>query len=220
LHCFFSVAFRPIVALSIRTVFLYDRFVHRSADIDIINRFKNGDTSAFGEIVLKYQDKVYNLCRHMLGNAEDAEDAAQDVFLKAFQALPRFQPEASLFTWLYRIATNTCLDHKRKPVWESLFGITAKGEELVHDRASDAPSPEKLYQAKQIDQALQESLGKLSPKLRAIIILKEIEDLSYEEIADTLEISVGTVKSRIARAREELKILMQKFREQNPEQIV
>ena len=76
--------------------------------------------------------------------------------------------------------------------------------------------PEKLYQAKQIDQALQEGLGKLSPKLRAIIILKEIEELSYEEIADTLEISMGTVKSRIARAREELQKLMKKFREQNP----
>jgi RNA polymerase sigma-70 factor, ECF subfamily len=216
LHCFFSVAFRPIVALSIRTVFRYDRFVHRSADIDIINRFKNGDTSAFGEIVLKYQDKVYNLCRHMLRSAEDAEDAAQDVFLKAFQALPKFQPDASLSTWLYRIATNTCIDRRKKPIFESLFGDSGEGEKLINDRASDAPSPEKLYQSKQIDQALQENLGKLSPKLRAIIILKEIEDLSYEEIADTLEISMGTVKSRIARAREELQKLMQNFREQNP----
>lgn len=190
--------------------------VHGSADIDLINRFKNGDSSAFGEIVIRYQDKIYNLCRHMLGNPQDAEDAAQDVFLKAFQALPKFQPDASLFTWLYRIAANTCIDRKRKPLWESLFGNSADGEELVHDRASEAPSPEKLYQAKQIDRAMQESLGKLSPKLRAVIILKEIEELSYEEIADTLEISMGTVKSRIARAREELQKLMQKFREQNP----
>jgi RNA polymerase sigma-70 factor (ECF subfamily) len=188
----------------------------KSEDLQVIDRFKNGDASAFGEIVLKYQDKIYNLCRHMLGNAEDAEDAAQDVFLKAYQALPKFQPEASLYTWLYRIATNTCIDYKKKPIFESLFGDSGEGEKLIHDRASDAPSPEKLYQSRQIGQALEGCLGILSPKLRAIIILKEIEELPYEEIADTLEISMGTVKSRIARAREELQKLMKKFREQNP----
>ena len=190
--------------------------MHSTDDLNFAERFQNGDISAFGDIVLKYQDKIYNLCRHMLGNANDAEDAAQDVFLKAYQALPKFQPEASLYTWLYRIATNTCIDYKKKPIFESLFGDSGEGERLVHDRASDAPSPEKLYESKQIDQALQESLGKLSPKLRAIIILKEIEELSYEEIGDTLEISMGTVKSRIARAREELQKLMLEFREQNP----
>jgi RNA polymerase sigma-70 factor (ECF subfamily) len=138
------------------------------------------------------------------------------VFLKAYQSLPKFRPEASLYTWLYRIATNTCIDYKRKPIFESLFDGSEEEERLVHDRSSDAPSPELLYQSKQIDQALQESLGKLSPKLRAIIILKEIEELSYEEIADTLDISTGTVKSRIARAREALQKSMKKFREQNP----
>jgi len=190
--------------------------VQNDDDLSLINRFKEGDASAFGEIVSKYQNKVYNLCRHMLRNAEDAEDAAQDVFLKAYQALPKFQPDASLYTWLYRIATNTCIDYKKKPIFESLFGDNGEGERLIHDRASEAPSPEKLYQSKQIDQALQESLAKLSPKLRAIIILKEIEELSYEEIADTLDISMGTVKSRIARARAELQQLMNIFREQNP----
>jgi RNA polymerase sigma-70 factor, ECF subfamily len=185
-------------------------------DNSIIKKHKNGDPTAFEDLVLAYQDKIYNLCRYMLGNAHDAEDAAQDTFLKAYQALPKFRPEASLYTWLYRIATNTCIDYKRKPVFESLFGDSEEGERLVHDRASDAPSPEQLYQSKQIDQALKEGLGKLSSKLRAIIILKEIEELSYEEIADTLEISMGTVKSRIARAREELQKMMQKFREQNP----
>jgi RNA polymerase sigma-70 factor (ECF subfamily) len=189
--------------------------VQNSDDFTLITRFKSGDTSAFEQILLVHQDRIYNLCRHMLGNAHDAEDAAQDVFLKAYQALPKFQPDASLYTWLYRIATNTCIDYKRKPVFESLFGGPGDEEGLVHDRASDSPSPEKLYQSKQIGLALQESLGKLSPKLRAIIVLKELEELSYEEIADTLDISMGTVKSRIARAREEMQKLMKKFREQN-----
>ena len=185
-------------------------------EIKLITRFKNGDASAFEEILLAHQDRIYNLCRHMLGNAHDAEDAAQDTFLKAYQALPKFQPDASLYTWLYRIATNVCIDRRRKPVFESLFGGSDEGEQLVHDHASDAPSPEKLYQSKQLGQALQESLDRLSPKLRAIIVLKEIEELSYEEIADVLDISMGTVKSRIARAREELQKYMIQFREQNP----
>ncbi len=179
-------------------------------DLTLIKRFQNGDASAFGEIVLKYQDKIYNLCRQMLGNPADAEDAAQDAFLKAYQALPKFQPDASLYTWLYRIATNTCIDFKRKPVFESLFADSGEGEKLVHDRASDDPSPERLYQSKQIDRALQTCLENLSAKLRAIIVLKEVEEMSYEKIAETLDISMGTVKSRIARAREELQDCMKK----------
>ncbi len=191
-------------------------FVQKDDDRTLVDRFKKGDPSAFGEIVLKYQDKIYNLCRHMLGSPHDAEDAAQDAFLKAYQALHKFKPEASLYTWLYRIASNTCIDYKRKPVWESLFGTSEEGDRLVHDRASGSPSPEQLYQSKEIDRALQEGLGKLSPKLRAVIVLKEIEELSYGEIAEALDISMGTVKSRIARAREELQKIMINFREQNP----
>ncbi len=187
----------------------------KTADITAVDRFKAGNLSGFEDIVRKYQDRIYNLCRRMLENPHDAEDAAQDVFLKAFQAVPKFRPDASLYTWLYRIAINTCIDYKRKPVFESLFGGSGEEEKLVHDRASDAPSPEKFCQSKQMSRALRESLGTLSPKLRAIIILREIEELSYEEIADTLEISAGTVKSRIARAREDLQKLMKKFREQN-----
>jgi RNA polymerase sigma-70 factor, ECF subfamily len=87
------------------------------------------------------------------------------VFLKAYQALPKFQPDASLYTWLYRIATNTCIDYKRKPIFESLFGGSEKEERLVHDHASDAPSPKKLFQAQQIDKASQ-GLGRSSLKLR------------------------------------------------------
>lgn len=185
--------------------------VQNSDNRSLIDRFKKNDTSAYGEIVLKYQDKIYNLCRHLLGNSHDAEDAAQDVFLKAYQALPRFKPEASLYTWLYRIATNTCIDYRRKPIFAFLFYDSGNGETLVHDPASDAPSPEKLYQSKQIRQALEKCVDQLSPKLREIIVLKEVAELSYEEIAETLAISMGTVKSRIARAREDLQKCMKKY---------
>lgn len=182
-------------------------------DLPLIDRFKGGDQAAFEELVLKYQDRIYNLCRHMLGNTHEAEDAAQDAFLKAYQKLKDFKPEASLYTWLYRIAVNTCLDYKKRPFFESLFK-KAEGDEFVDESASDWPSPEKLYESKQIGLALHKSIKKLSSKLRTAIVLKEIEGFSYDEIADILEVSIGTVKSRISRAREELKVSMKKFTEQ------
>jgi len=188
--------------------------LHKKDDFNLINRFKDGDASAFDEIIFKYQDKLYNLCRHMLGNAHDAEDAAQDVFLKAYQNLNRFKPEASLLTWLYRIAINTCIDYRRKPFFESLFKNSKEGDVFVIDQPSDSPSPEKLYESKEIGNAIQFALGRLSEKLRTVIVLKEIEGLSYEEISEVLDVSIGTVKSRISRAREELKELLKKFREQ------
>lgn len=168
----------------------------------------------FEELLLKYQDRIYNLCRHMLGNLHDAEDAAQDVFIKAYRNLENFRPESSLYTWLYRIAVNTCLDYKKRPFFKSLFNITGEGEEVCVELLSDDPSPERLYELKQTGYALQECLNKLSAKLRAVIILKEVEGLTYEEIAEVLDISIGTVKSRISRGREELRESMKKFTEQ------
>ena len=184
-------------------------------DLPLIDRFKDGDQSAFEELLLKYQDRIYNLCRHLLGNTHEAEDAAQDTFLKAYQKLKDFKPEASLYTWLYRIAVNTCLDYKKRPLWESLFRKSDEDEEYILEPLSEDPSPEKLYESKQLGLALSKSLGKLSFKLRTVIILKEIEGLSYEEIADILEVSTGTVKSRISRAKEELRQRLKKFTEQN-----
>ena len=188
--------------------------MHKKDDLNLINRFKDGDASAFDEIIFKYQDKIYNLCRHILGNSHDAEDAAQDVFLKAYQNLNKFKPDSSLYTWLYRIAVNTCIDYRRKPLFESLLKTSKEGDVFAVDRPADSPSPERLYESKQISNAIQLALGRLSKKLRTVIVLKEIEGLSYEEMAEVLDVSIGTVKSRISRAREELKKLLKKFREQ------
>jgi RNA polymerase sigma-70 factor (ECF subfamily) len=186
-----------------------------SDESSVIDRFQKGEKAAFEELVLKYRDRIYNLCRHMLGNTHDAEDAAQDTFIKAYHNLDNFRPVASFYTWLYRIAVNTCLDYKKKPFFKSLFKKADNGEEFIDEPASDRPSPEKLYESKQIGRALHCSIGKLPSKLRTTIVLKEIEGLSYEEIADILEVSIGTVKSRISRAREELKQHLKKFTEQN-----
>ncbi|TAN41658.1 MAG: sigma-70 family RNA polymerase sigma factor [Nitrospirae bacterium] len=183
-------------------------------DLGLVNKFKEGDISAFEELVLKYRDRIYNLCAYMLGNAHEAEDAAQDTFIKAYQGLSRFKPDAAFYTWLYRIAVNTCIDYRRRPFFESLFRRSDTGEEVVIEHPSASPTPEREYESKQIQQALQTALKKLSPKLRAVIVLKEFEGLSYEEMADTLDVSIGTVKSRISRARDELKILLKGFTEQ------
>jgi len=186
----------------------------------LIKRFQRGDTTAFALLVEQHQDRIYNLCRRMLGHAQNAEDAAQDTFLKAYRHLGKFTPDASFSTWLYRIAVNTCLDHKKKPFWESLFKKSAGGEECLRPELSHDFSPERLYEAKQMGQVLQACLDRLSPKLRAVILLRELEGCSYEEIAGVMDISPGTVKSRLARAREELRKLIEKTAEQKCRPIV
>ena len=171
-------------------------------DINLIIRFKGGDLSAFEEFVRKNEDRIYNLCRYMLHDTQDAQDAAQDTFIKAYKGLQGFHPEASLSTWLYRIAVNTCLDHQKK----SRHGPLSV-EALSEDLLSSDPSPEDKYQSKKATEAIHTALQKLPEKLRSAIVLREIEELTYEEIALVLETSVGTVKSRISRAREELRVL-------------
>jgi RNA polymerase sigma-70 factor (ECF subfamily) len=187
---------------------------HKSDDIQLIDRFKKGETSVFEQLVLKYQDRIYNLCCHMIASVHDAEDAAQDTFIKAYQNLNNFRPEASFYTWLYRIAVNTCIDYKKRPFLESIFKISDEGKEFTLEQASCEPSPEELYESKQLKLILHKSLEKLSLKLRTVILLREIEGLSYEEIAYILDVSMGTVKSRISRGREELRESMRKIREQ------
>jgi len=175
-----------------------------SDDITLILRFKEGDLSAFEEIVRKNEDRIFNLCCYMLRDTQDAQDAAQDTFIKTYQGLKDFRPEATLSTWVYRIAINTCLDHKKKSRHELLHGETAD-EELQ----SSELSPEDKYNSRKTAEAIQTALQQLPEKLRSAIVLREIEGLSYEEIALVLDISVGTVKSRISRAREELRVFFQ-----------
>jgi RNA polymerase sigma-70 factor (ECF subfamily) len=173
---------------------------------NLIERFKKGDRSAFEEIVRKYQHRIYNLCRYMLQDPEDAQDAAQDVFLKAYRALKDFRPDSSLYTWIYRIAVTTCLDYRRKSRREVF-----RSEPLTEDLPSGEHSPHQLYESRKITESVQLALQKLPEKLRAAIVLREIEGLSYEEIAEVLHTSAGTVKSRISRAREQVRHLLKKI---------
>jgi RNA polymerase sigma-70 factor (ECF subfamily) len=177
-----------------------------SSDRDLIERFKHGEISAFEDIVRRYQDRIYNLCRYMVQDAREAQDAAQDTFIKAYNGLGNFRPESMLYTWLYRIALNTCLDYRKK--WRR---EAARREVLTENLPSDAPFPEQIYTAAEIHARIQLALQKLPKKLSTAIVLREFEALSYEEIAEVLHTSVGTVKSRLSRARQQLRHLMKKI---------
>jgi RNA polymerase sigma-70 factor, ECF subfamily len=143
----------------------------------------------------------------MLQNPEDAQDAAQDVFMKAYRGLKDFRPDASIYTWIYRIAVTTCLDYKRKSRREMF-----RNEPLAENLPSDEPSPDQLYESSEKTAAVQLAFQNLPEKLRAAIVLREMEGLSYEEIARVLHTSIGTVKSRISRAREQLRNLLKKIK--------
>jgi len=173
-------------------------------DIDLITRCKSGDRNAFGELVRRYQDRVYNLCRYMTEDADDARDVAQDVFIKAYGALKNYRPDAGFYTWLYRIAVNTCLDFKKKSRTSQL------DDEHAESLSSGEPSPEELYESKEVGRIINAALQSLPGKLRAVIVLREMDGLSYEETAAVLGVSTGTVKSRLARAREKLRNRLQR----------
>lgn len=179
----------------------------------LIESAKAGDKPAFESLVLKYQDRVYNICRYMLG-AIDVEDAAQDAFVKAYRSLSGFTPSPGFSAWITRIAVNTCLDYKRKPAHLPLAKTSSEGEEYEVEGASNGPGPESSLVSKQAGLAVEKAIRRLSDKLRAVIVLVEIEGLSYEETAQAFGVSVGTVKSRLFRAREDLRELLESLREQ------
>jgi RNA polymerase sigma-70 factor (ECF subfamily) len=177
-----------------------------SDEKDLIERFKKGDPSAFEAIVLRHQDRIYNLCRYMLRDPQNARDAAQDVFLKAYRGLKDFRPDSSLYTWMYRIAVTTCLDYRKRFRREVLTRGSVTG-----DLPSGERSPHDIYESTKITESIRLALQKLPEKPRVVILLREIEGLSYDEIAEVLHISVGTVKSRISRARDQLRHLLKEL---------
>lgn len=182
-------------------------------DQQIITRIASGDTRHFEVLVNRYRDRIYNLCRYLLDNPQDAEDAAQDTFLKAYRSIGDHAPSASFYTWLYRIAVNTCLDHQRKSSLRAFF-FPYSPDDPSETFPSPLPNPETSLAEQESMLALQAAFKKISGKLRAVIVLKELEGLSYEEIAEVLDVSIGTVKSRISRARDELRNHMKLFTEQ------
>ena len=180
---------------------------------ELIQQLKNGNEEAFNEIVERYSKKLYFLCLKMLQNEKDAEDTVQTIFLKAYMSISRFEEKSSISTWLYRIGVNVCTDLLRKRKKEtvtSLYSINSEEEEYALEIPDEKENVEDAVIKKERKQALYEAINTLKPKQKQFIILRDIEGLSYEEIADILKLNTGTVKSGINRARQALLEKLQK----------
>ncbi len=172
-----------------------------------IQRVLAGDANAFEPLVQAYEKTVYNLALRTLGNVQDAEDVTQEAFLKAYRSLDSFRGDSKFSVWLYRIVSNLCLDllrsRQRKPA-QSLTVEDDDGEIGELEISDEHFSPEKLLDRKLTRESVQRGLASLPDDARQILLLRELKGLSYEEIADVLDLEPGTVKSRIFRARKKL----------------
>lgn len=176
------------------------------ADQDAVARCRSGDWEAFAHLMMKYQTRVLTLATRMLDNRTEAEDIAQDIFAKVFLSLQEFRGASRFSTWLYRITVNHCLNHLRDRARQHQTLVATGPKDLIE--ASPASNPQWTLEQKERWALVQAKLQALSPEHRTIILLRDIEGLSYEEIAEVLQLEGGTVKSRLHRARMELKALL------------
>lgn len=177
----------------------------------LLKMAEKGDRQAFAELVELYKDKVYSLAYRMLGNSQDAEDIAQETFMRVYANLHRFDDQYKISTWIYRIANNLCIDLIRKrKVRRNQFSFDAEitgtdGLDLYDTIHDDDPSPEQQLITSELQNKVKDAILSLSPKYRTIMILKYIEDLSLQEISDIVGLPVATVKTRVHRGREALR---------------
>jgi len=167
-----------------------------------------GDQSAYGEIVELYKDKVFQLCFRILGNRHEAEDMAQEAFIRAYVNIASFNIDLKFSTWLYRIATNLCIDRIRKKKPDYYLDAEVSGTDgltMYSQIASDTILPEDELESMELQETIQREITKLPEKYRSVIVLKYIEELSLNEISEILDIPLGTVKTRIHRGREALR---------------
>jgi RNA polymerase sigma-70 factor (ECF subfamily) len=178
----------------------------------LIDQCLKGQTAAFGELVRRHQDRLYNTVYRLVDSAEDAQDIVQEAFLHAYQSLDRFKRDSQFFTWLYRIAVNQAISLQRKQKSTVRLHLNRDGQGSV-------PEPTDLSEFSQPDQALeradegrriQAALNRLSPEHRAVLILKDLEDQKYEAMAEILQVPIGTIRSRLHRARLELRQVLEK----------
>jgi RNA polymerase sigma-70 factor, ECF subfamily len=177
-------------------------------DLLIVQRVQAGDKLAFNLLVNKYHRRVARLLTRMVRNQEDIEDVVQETFIKAYRAIGNFRGDSAFYTWIYRIAINTAnnllVTQGRRP--STLKESNDGDSETFEDNAalSNIDTPESLYQTKQIGEAVNEAMAALPEELRSAIVMREIDGLSYEEIAAAMDCPIGTVRSRIFRARESI----------------
>jgi RNA polymerase sigma-70 factor (ECF subfamily) len=183
------------------------------ADALLVERAKRGEVSAFEMLVVKYQRRIERLIGRMVRDTDLVQDIAQETFIRAYRALPQFRGESAFYTWLYRIAVNTAkkalVEKKRDPlIFEGAMVSTEEGEEpsRVENELTDGETPETVLAGRQVAATVNAAIDALSEDLRQAIVLREIEGLSYEEIADVMNCPIGTVRSRIFRAREAIAV--------------
>jgi len=179
----------------------------REQELQVIEDVLAGNTDAYEKLVITHQSNVYNLALKMTGNVADAEDVTQEAFFKAFRLLRSFRGDSRFSVWLYRLTNNLCIDFlrkKKRTQTVSLSNVDDEGDEYSFDVADERETPESSAMRKELSEAINNSINELDDLQREIIIMREVTNMSYTEIASTLNISEGTVKSRLSRARKAL----------------
>ncbi|MAK55017.1 MAG: RNA polymerase sigma factor RpoE [Pusillimonas sp.] len=178
----------------------------RDVDAELVARVQRGDKRAYDLLVLKYQRKIMRLLSRMIREPSEVEDVAQEAFIKAYRALPQFRGDSAFYTWLYRIAINTARNwqasSQRRPMSSSI--VSNEDDETFDqiDNLTDISTPESVLASRQVVSTVNAAIDALPEELRTAIVLREIEGMSYEDIAQTMGCPIGTVRSRIFRARE------------------
>ncbi len=178
---------------------------NQASDKKLVLRVQKGDKGAFDLLVLKYQHKIVNLIMRYVRDPELALDIAQEAFIKAYRALPRFRGDSAFYTWMYRIAVNTAKNHlaaqRRRPM-DIELDLQDPEQYDLHAKLKETDTPEGVALSNELQETVERAIAALPDDLRTAIILRELEGMSYEEIAETMECPVGTVRSRIFRARD------------------
>ncbi len=175
-------------------------------DAELVRQTLCGNTSAYNGLVVKYQRQVYNLAYRMLGNAEDAGDLVQDTFLRAYSALASFRQDASFLTWLYKITSNLCIDNLRSRKSRSALSLDAEMDEGREPAATcRQSSPEDTVVRDAVKDVVHHAILNLPEKYRAVVVMRHLQEMSVEDIAVTLDLPTGTVKTHLFRAREMLR---------------
>ena len=185
----------------------------------LVRKAQKGDVEAFEKIISDYRSLVFNVSYRFSGNAEDAADMSQEIFIKLFKNINSFRFQSKLSTWIYKIATNTCLDivkkKKRDLAAFSLDSVMEEedGKSISSEVADSAPTPDVVAERNEMKNAVNRAISMLPDDYRIAIILRDIQGLSYDDIAEVVDCSVGTVKSRISRGRKNLREILLKDRE-------
>lgn len=183
-----------------------------TSDEQIVERALTGDAEAFGEIVMRWERRIFALSFGMLGREEDARDATQETFLAAFRNLRAFRGEAKVSSWLHRIAVNQCITRQRRAKVRNESAIDTEEEKNASNFASPARySPARVVEGRQRTAAVRRAVNSLPPDLRQVIVMKEFEELTFKEIAEALDLPLSTVKSRLYTAIRQLQMRLQKF---------